>query len=444
MADRSLTTMLPVLDGTTAAPQACCAACATPAPRSRAIDRHADRRITTVGIGLAIGFLAAAGLALLVGPGRPSVLWLPVHLALAGGAGTAIAAVLPFFMAALSVAAPAPPRLRLAAIGGVAGGAALVSVTVAAGDAMLAHVGGTVYLGGIGLVAVAVWRPTRRSLATRRPFILGAALAALAAVAVSATIAILFLSGWDPVLARWAELKPAHAWLNLVGFVSLVIIGTLLHFGPTVEGARIADRRSGRIAVVGVAAGATLIALGYALASDVLARVGAGVVLLGAIAVPIHAAAVARTAGRWTTDLGWHRLSSWSLRAATVWFALAVLAAAGPILFRGADPAAWSLAAIAAPFVLGWTMQALIGAWSHLLPAIGPGDAQRHAVQRRWLGRAAVPRLLALQSGTALVWAGMVGGVTAATALGLLLSVVALGGAVTLTVAAVADRRASF
>jgi nitrite reductase (NO-forming) len=288
-----------------------------------------------------------------------------------------------------------------------------------------------------------VWRPTRRSLATRRPLILGAALAALAAVAVSATIAILFLSGWDPVLARWAELKPAHAWLNLVGFVSLVIIGTLLHFGPTVEGARIADRRSGRIAVVGVAAGATLIALGYALASDVLARVGAGVVLLGAIAVPIHAAAVARTAGRWTTDLGWHRLSSWSLRAATVWFALAVLAAAGPILFRGADPAAWSLAAIAAPFVLGWTMQALIGAWSHLLPAIGPGDAQRHAVQRRWLGRAAVPRLLALQSGTALVWAGMVGGVTAATALGLLLAVVALGGAVTLTVAAVADRTAS-
>jgi nitrite reductase (NO-forming) len=434
-----MTTMLPVLEVTAPAPQACCAACATPAPRSRAIDRHADRRITAGGVGVAIGFLVAAAVALLVGPGRPSVLWLPVHLALAGGAGTAIAAVLPFFMAALSVAPPARPLLRLAAIGGVAGGAALVSVTVAAGDPMLAHVGGTLYLGGIGLVAAAAWRPTRRGLGTRRPLVLAAALAALAAVAVSATIAILFLSGWEPVLDRWAQLKPAHAWLNLVGFVSLVIIGTLLHFGPTVEGARIGDRRSGRIAVVGVAAGAALIALGYAMAGDVLARVGAVVVLVGAIAVPVHAAVVARSSGRWTTDLAWHRLTSWSLRAASGWFALAMLAAAAPIVLRGADPAAWSLAAIAAPFVLGWTMQVLIGAWSHLLPAIGPGDARRHAAQRRRLGLGAMPRLLALQSGTVLVWAGMIGGQTVATTVGLALVAVALGAAIALTLAAMAD-----
>jgi hypothetical protein len=54
-------------------------------------------------------------------------------------------------------------------------------------------------------------------------------------------------------------------------------------------------------------------------------------------------------------------------------------------------------------------MQALVGAWSHLLPSVGPGDAARHAVQRRELGRGATIRLAAWNVGAALLTVGSFG-----------------------------------
>ncbi len=72
----------------------------------RSISRAADRRITLAGLLLSAGFLAAALVAAILPKSVRRGLWLPVHLALAGAGGTAIASVLPFFVAALSVAPP--------------------------------------------------------------------------------------------------------------------------------------------------------------------------------------------------------------------------------------------------------------------------------------------------------------------------------------------------
>lgn len=83
-----------------------------------------------------------------------------------------------------------------------------------------------------------------------------------------------------------------------------------------------------------------------------------------------------------------------------------MLLAAARILWLGAVPAAWSLDSIAAPLAVGWVVQVLIGAWSQLLPAIGPGDFAAHARQRTSLGRAATGRLVALNIGVALVLFG--------------------------------------
>ena len=60
------------------------------------------------------GFLVAAAVAVLAGAAGAAVLapWLPLHLALAGGASTAIAGVMPFFVAALAASPPASARLR--------------------------------------------------------------------------------------------------------------------------------------------------------------------------------------------------------------------------------------------------------------------------------------------------------------------------------------------
>lgn len=423
MADRQLL----VIDQAPADAGSCCGACAASATATvsaRAtlsatvaagvplvahhppIARDMDRRVTAAGLVVVIGFIVAAVVAAVVGASRGGTTWLPLHLALAGGAGTAIAAVMPFFTSALAVAAPADPRARGTAIGLVATGAAVVSASVASGEAFLGHLGGSVYIGGIVAVALVTFRPLRGALGPRRRRVELAYAAALVQVGTSVTIATAFLAGWPPVVERWASLKPAHAWLNLVGFVSLVIVATLVHLAPTVEGSRIRPRRSATVAITGIALGTPLIAAGYALEVDGVVRFGGLAVLIGAAAVPVHALAVGRDRGRWTTDLDWHRFTSGSLRAASGWFAAALMVAAGRVVWLGDDPAGWSIDLVAATLVLGWVVQVLMASWSHLLPAIGPGDARTHAAQRRTLGRLAGVRLLTMNGGVALLWIG--------------------------------------
>ena len=121
--------------------------------------RADDRRIAALSIVVAAGFLVAALASAVAGGLGASVVspWLSLHLALAGGASTAIAGVMPFFVAALAAGAPAGPRLRGTAVGLVAVGAALVAVRGIAPDAAWAPVlGGSLYLVGIGAVAHAV------------------------------------------------------------------------------------------------------------------------------------------------------------------------------------------------------------------------------------------------------------------------------------------------
>jgi hypothetical protein len=76
------------------------------------------------------------------------------------------------------------------------------------------------------------------------------------------------------------------------------------------------------------------------------------------------------------------------------------IAAARAMAF-GADPSGWSLGAVAAPLIVGWAGIAILASATHLVPAIGPGDAQAHARQRVVLGRAAGLRLGALDVGVA-------------------------------------------
>ena len=365
-----------------------------------------DRRITLAGLLVSACFLAAAVVAALLPESVRRGVWLPVHLALAGAAGTAIASVLPFFVAALAVAPPLNGIVRGGAIGLIAGGEAAASLGVSGGIVPLAVAGGLGYLAGLAGVAVAAFWPLRASRGSRRPLVVAAYGAAVAQVALGVGLVVAMLAGVPPVVEGWAQLKPAHAWLNVFGFLSLVIAATLIHLAPTVAGTRIAPRRSAVMALAGLAMGAPLVALGMALGDDRVAQIGALAELFGAISLVVHALAVWHDRGRWATDPGWHRLTSWSLLAAPAWFLVAVALASGRILWFGAVPAAWSLGGIAAALAIGWVVQVLIGAWSHLLPSIGPGDMAAHADQRARLGRAAIGRVIALNLGVALVTVG--------------------------------------
>ena len=96
------------------------------------------------------------------------------------------------------------------------------------------------------------------------------------------------------------------------------------------------------------------------------------------------------------------------LVAGVAWYVIGIALATGRLaaFAIGAAPDGWSTPLVAAPLAVGWVVQVLIASWTHLLPSIGPGDPPAHARQRTVLGRWAVPRLAALNLGTALLAIG--------------------------------------
>jgi nitrite reductase (NO-forming) len=376
--------------------------------RAAAIDRSSDRLVALAAIVIAIAYLLAAAITLLMPAADRVGAWLPLHLALAGGATTAIAGVMPFFVAAFAAAPPSDARLRSAAVGCVAVGALVLAIGVTSAVAGVAVAGGLGFLVGIVLTGAAAIRPLGHGLGPSRGIVTRGYLLALVEVAIGASLATLFLAGWPPVVEAWLRLKPAHAWLNLVGFVSLVVATTLLHFFPTVIGARIAIHPSARLTVAGLASGAAVVALGFAFASDVVVRVGAVAVLAGAVALAVYALRTWRTRATWTTDPGWHRFAIGGLVSSITWFEIGMAAAAGRLLVVGAAPAAWAVDAALGPIVFGWIGLAIVASSSHLVPAVGPGDPIAHARQRGILGRGARLRLAVTDLGVALTSVGLV------------------------------------
>src|SRR5574340_661624 len=256
-----------------------------PADRVRrlGISRTADRRITAAGLALAGGFLVLAGLALVLpAPARHGA-WLPLHLALAGGAGTAVAAAMPCVSGALSAGAPADPRLRVLSLAGIVAGALLVAGGFDSGHDPVAALGGLCYLVGMAALLAAILLPLRSGLGPRGWIVVVAYAVAVLDVLAGAALATSYVAGLPAVAARWGTLKPAHAWLNLLGFVSLIIVASLVHLLPTVLGTRIRSGPGAWLAVAGTAIGAPTVACGFVLQVDVLGRLGAVATVLGAV-----------------------------------------------------------------------------------------------------------------------------------------------------------------
>jgi len=397
-----------------------------------------DRRIAAASIVVAALYLvAAAGAAVALATGAPGAQpWLPLHLALTGGASTAIAGVMPFFVAALAAGKPAPLRLRGTAVGLVATGAGLVACRgLAPTLTLLPPIGGVVYLAGIATTALAVQASGRSGLMVRRPVVTLGYTLALFNVAVGGTIGTLVVAGWAPAVERLVALRVAHAWTNLLGFVSLVIMATLLHFLPTVLGTRIVPRRSAVLAILATAIGSPLVVIGFATGYVAVSGGGAVLALVGAGALVLEAWRVRAARGTWTTDPGWHLVASAGLLAGVGWFAVGSAVASSLVLARAlglvGDDRAWASSLVAAPLAMGWVAQVLVGSWTHLLPSIGPGTPVDHARQRVVLGRWARPRVLAFNVGTACVAIGWPLGIPPLAGAGALLaaaSVVAAAG----------------
>ena len=389
-----------------------------------------ERHVLTVGLAAAASFVVAALVAAATALSGGGSTWAALHLALAGGSVVAIGTFMPHFAVTLAGTRPAPPPQRLAALGLLSAGAISVVWGVSGAAAWLAGLGAVAVSGGLAIVAAQVVAPLREPLARRHPIVSAAYGIALAELACGVVLGGLAAIGWPPVVGAWASLRPAHAWLNLFGAVSLTIFATLVYLAPTVLGARIRASRAMIVATVGLVAGPLVTALGFALDARAVAIGGALVTTAGATGQLAYLADTWLRRGPYTSEHDWRRVAVWHLGLGAAWFWLALVAVL-VALGTGGALAGWELGGLAVPMVGGWMLQELVGSWTHLVPSVTPGDAVRHAAQRRVLAAGGRLRLMAWNVGVAALWLGVLVAWPAASLLGAVL----LAGAALLSVA---------
>jgi nitrite reductase (NO-forming) len=400
-----------------------------------ASSRLNERVVLQIGVALAASFLIlsiVAGVLPLAGLHG----WTAIHLALAGATTVAIGTFMPHFGVTLAGTRPVAARLRLAgvlllAVGmlGVALGRPFFGNHLAAGSGVLVLI-------GLGVTAWATYAPMRSGLVRRHPIVQLTYGVALADLTVGASLAILFLLGLGPITSHWVALKPAHAWLNVFGFVSLTIAGTLIYLYPTMLGTRIRPHPTMVVAVLGLMIGPPIVALGAALELSWLAVAGGSVALAGAVGLFGYGIEIWRRRGTFAFDLAWHALTARHALAGMAWLVAALATAVVGLVRDGVAVPGWGIGLLAVPVIGGWALQVLVAAWGHLLPAVGPGSMTVKARQRDLLSRWGLTRVVAWNVGLVVLWAGFGLGVPLLIAAGVLVFAPAVLAALTLLIRA--------
>ncbi|WP_247658461.1 hypothetical protein [Micromonospora sp. U56] len=309
-------------------------------------------------------------------PFLPAWRWLAIHLLLLGAVSNAVVVWSTHFAVAV-LRAPTPTRRRSEAVRLAVLNVGVLAVLVG-GSADRPWVG----VAGAALVFAAVTahlaglaRRLRCALPARFTitvhYYLAAAVALLAGVPVGA---------WMLVAddRHHARLLLFHAHVNLLGWVTLTVLGTLLTLWPTVlrtrmaEGAVRAASRALPLAVTG------LVLLGAGLLAwwRVVAAAGLGLFALAVLVALRPALTTARARPPYA-------FAGWSLAAAAGWL-LVALAVDAATLLPATDPgrAVDHFGAVLVPLLVGFVAQVLVGALTHLLPVVlggGPGPARRRS-----------------------------------------------------------------
>jgi nitrite reductase (NO-forming) len=312
--------------------------------------------------------VAAASLAL--PPAARAGLWLPLHLTLAGAVATAISGAVQNFSSALMSAPSPPPWAVRAQLGALVLGVVLIAVGVPGGLPALVAAGGGSFVAAMVLLGWIVVRARRRGLNRRHTAVLAAYLGAVSCVVGGAAVGAALGAGIVRDPAVWLALRSAHAVLNVLGFVSVTILATLVTLLPTVLRVRMSPWHGARTGAASLG-GAVALALGLALRSWPIALAGGIAFGAGAATlawVVVHVVRTPRT--------GPAPLAARHVLAGFGWFLVGCVALLVSLARGSFGPFLEPFLVI---FVGGWTVQVLLGAWLYLLPVARPG----HPDERR-------------------------------------------------------------
>lgn len=328
-----------------------------------------------------------------VHPFLPHGNWLLIHLLLLGAATNAILVWSTHFAAAV-LRVPAPPRRRSEAARLAVLNVGVICVLVGgAGPGWLGVAGAMAVFAAVLAHLCALAARLRRALPARFSVTVRYYLAASVALLLGIPVGAWMLVIDDDSRPR---LLLFHAHINVLGWISLTVLGTLLTLWPTVlrtrmaEGAARAATRALPLAISGLALlGTGLLAWWPVVAVAGLALFAAAVLVT---AVPAVAAARQRPPSSF---------AAWSIAAAIGWL-LVALARDTATLLTAAGPAAAAegFDAVLLPLLAGFVAQVLLGALAYLLPVAlggGPGPVrertavlERHWPQRIAMGNAAL------------------------------------------------------
>ena len=321
-----------------------------------------------------VGWLVAVAVVSFVHQWVPAPRWLMIHLLLLGAAGHAILVWSRYFADTLLRCPPTPRREQsqrlalfnlgvLAVAVGVPGGwwPPTVAGAVAVGIAVVLHVA--------SLVRGLRGRFSSRFAPTVRYYVVAGSL-----LPVGAALGTWLARGLaDPLDTR---VRVAHVAVNLLGWVGLTVLGTLVTLWPTMLRTRIDERveRSSRAALPVLVLGLGLV--GLAAWADRPAAVAAGLLtyLAGALwlVAPMVRAARAKPPASFAT---------WSVAAGVAWL-FGGLGVMGAQLLRSGTWAgtATALESVAPYLAAGFVAQVLLGALSYLVPVVlggGPRVVRR-------------------------------------------------------------------
>ncbi|CAB4965765.1 unannotated protein [freshwater metagenome] len=324
-----------------------------------------------------VGWLLAAVIVALVHQWVPEPRWLLLHLLLLGAAGHAILVWSRYFADTL-LRGPATPRreqsIRLATFDL---GAVAVTIGVALDGWLL------VLAGAVAVALAVTWHVASLAQGLRGRFRSRFAptvhyyLAAGALLPVGATLGVWLARGLtDPLDAR---VRIAHAGINVLGWVGLTVLGTLVTLWPTMlrtrlaEGAEKASRAALPVLVVGIA----LVAAAAWADQPRVVAVGLVTYLAGVLVLarPMVDAARVKPPGSFPT---------WSVGAGVLWLAAMLAWVSVRIAVGGQWDDGSTALHDAAPFLAaGFVAQVLLGALSYLVPVVlGGGPAAVRAANR--------------------------------------------------------------
>jgi len=352
-------------------------------------------------------WLTAAAVVALVHRWVPESSWLLVHLVALGALTHAVVHWSGHFAEALLKTTLAPSTARLALP--LAAATAAVLVGVPAGQWWPAVAGAS----GVGAVAlVHAWRlgrALRRALPGRFRVVVRYYVAGALCLPVGATFGVLLARGPDET---WhGRLLLAHTLTNLLGWIGLTVVATLLTLWPTVLRTR-ADARADRLArqaLPVLLSGWALAVAGVLLATAPLAAAGLALYAAGLAWTGRALAWVwrefRRLHGPGTTRQRPARLgyAGGALGLSWLWFTGAVLATAGLLLAVEGRPLTDAYRALVPVWVLGFGLQLLTGALTYLLPTVLHGGSTVFDAGWAHLERAAGFRLAVLNGGL-LLW----------------------------------------